>query len=95
MNFAITRGLPIDKAVAETALPPTIGVAIQAGIAGNNLPETLEVLSEGYSKEALTRIAALPALITPILLILMSLIVVLVFWGLMGPFNNLLSSLTG
>jgi general secretion pathway protein F len=95
MNFAIARGLPIDKAVAESALPPTIGVAIQAGIAGNNLPETLAVLSDGYSKEARTRIAALPAILTPILLILLSLIVVLVFFGLTGPFIRLLSSLTG
>ncbi len=93
MNFAISRGLPIDKAVAETALPPTIGVAIQTGITCNNLPETLNVLSEGYSKEAQIRIAALPAIITPVLLVMLSLIVILVFSGLMAPFIRLLNSL--
>ncbi len=94
MNFAISRGLPIDKAVAETALPPAIGVAIQTGMTCNNLPETLNVLSEGYSKEAQLRIAALPAIITPVLLVILSLIVMLAFSGLVAPFIRILNSLT-
>lgn len=93
MNWAISRGVPIDKAIAETALPPTIGVAIQTGITCNNLPETLNVLSEGYRKEAHIRIASLPAIITPVLLVVLSLIVILVYYGLLAPFISLLNLL--
>lgn len=95
MNFAMERGLPIDKVVAESALPPAIGTAIQSGVAGNNLAETLTVLSEGYTKEAETRIAMLPAVLTPALLVLLSFIVLFVFWGLTAPFLELLRELAG
>ena len=95
MNFAMERGLPIDKVVAESALPPAIGTAIQSGVAGNNLAETLTVLSEGYTKEAETRIAMLPAILTPALLVLLSFIVLFTFWGLTAPFLKLLRELTG
>lgn len=94
MNLALARGEPMDKAVTGTALPPAIGTAIETGIACNNLPETLGVLTEGYTKEAETRIALLPAVITPVLLVVLSLMVVLVFWGLTAPLLKILNAFT-
>ena len=95
MTFAMERGLPMDKALMESALPPAVGTAIQSGIAGNNLGETLTVLTQGYSKEAERRIAMLPAILTPLLLVVLSFIVAFVLWGLIAPFTVLLRSLTG
>ena len=95
MQAALSRGLPLNSTSPGRMLPATVAATIQSGIAANNLPETLTVLSEGYTREAQTRMAIAPAVVTPVVLLFIGVMVFLVIYAVASPFIQLLRSLTG
>ena len=95
MNQAMSRGLPLNQMPSGRMLPSSVAASIQSGIAGNNLPETLTVLSEGFTREAQTRMAIAPAVVTPISLLLIGLVLFVLLYSIELPFVQLLQGLTG
>ena len=95
MNEAMSRGLPLNQAPSGKMLPSSVAATIQSGIAGNNLPETLTVLSEGYTREAQTRMAIAPAIVTPVVLLFIGVMVFLVIYAIALPFVQLLQGVGG
>ena len=95
MNEAMSRGLPLNQASPGRMLPTSVAATIQSGIAGNNLPETLTVLSEGYTREAQTRMAIAPAIVTPVVLLFIGVMVFLVIYAIALPFVQLLQGVGG
>ncbi len=95
MNQAMSRGLPLNQITPGQMLPASVAATIQSGIAGNNLPETLTVLSEAYTREAQTRMSIAPAVVTPVSLLLIGVVVFLVIYSMEQPFAYLLRSLAG
>ena len=94
MNQAMSRGLPLHQISPGRMLPASVAATIQSGIAGNNLPETLTVLSEGYTREAQARISIAPAVVTPVSLLLIGVVLFLVIYAMALPFFHLLQTLT-
>ncbi|MGC9261697.1 MAG: type II secretion system F family protein, partial [Phycisphaerae bacterium] len=90
MNQAMSRGLPLNQASPGRMLPTSVAATIQSGIAGNNLPETLTVLSEGYTREAQTRMSIAPAVVTPVSLLVIGVVVFLIIYAMALPFVQLL-----
>ncbi len=93
MNQAMSRGLPLNQITPGQMLPASVAATIQSGIAGNNLPETLTVLSEGYTREAKTRMAIAPAIVTPVVLLFIGVIVFMLIYAMAQPFVQLLNGL--
>ncbi len=93
MNVAMSHGLPLNQTPSGKMLPSSVAATIQSGIAGNNLPETLTVLSEGYTREAQTRMAIAPAIVTPVVLLFIGVMVFLVIYAVALPFMQLLAGL--
>ncbi len=95
INEALSRGLPLNQAAPGRMLPGSVAATIQSGIAGNNLPETLTVLSEAYTREAQTRMSIAPAVVTPVSLLLIGVVVFLIIYSMEQPFAYLLRGLAG
>ncbi len=95
MNVAMSHGLPLNQTPSGKMLPSSVAATIQSGIAGNNLPETLTVLSEEYTREAQTRMAIAPAIVTPVVLLFIGVMVFLVIYAVALPFVQLLNGVGG
>ncbi len=95
MQVAISRGLPLNQTAPGRMLPTSVAMTIQSGIAANNLPETLSVLSEGYTREAQIRMAIAPAVVTPVVLLFIGVMVFLVIYAVALPFVQLLQGVGG
>ena len=95
MNQAMSRGLPLHQTPPGRMLPASVAATIQSGIAGNNLPETLTVLSEGYTREAQARIAIAPAIVTPVVLLFIGVMVFTLIYAMALPLLQLLKGVGG
>jgi type IV pilus assembly protein PilC len=74
-------------------LPATVPAAIELASGHHDLPGTLETLSEMYERQAESRLASLPAIITPLLVILVAGVTAFVIAGLLLPMMRALQSL--
>ncbi len=91
MNQTMSRGLPLNQASPGRMLPASVAATVQSGIAGNNLSETLTVLSEGYTREAQARISIAPAIVTPVALLFIGVMVFTLIYAMALPFLQLLA----
>jgi type II secretory pathway component PulF len=68
----LERGEDPRGATGGRLLPPTVAAAIALGIEQHELPATLGSLSEMYQEQAETRLALLPGVLSPLLLLLVA-----------------------
>ena len=86
---AITAGESFD------VLPATVPAAIDLSGAHGGLPQTLGTLSQMYQQQAQTRVGLIPAVLTPLLLTLLTGVIGFIILAMFLPFVNLLGALTG
>ena len=66
-------------------LPPSLPGIVELGMKQNNLPGTLETLSQAYSRQTEHRTAAIPAIMSPVLLIVLALTIGLTIFLMLLP----------
>jgi type II secretory pathway component PulF len=90
MASRLEAGQPIDAgAVRRGMLPATIPATIQFASGFHDLPMTLESLGEMCQRQAEVRIAAIPAIVTPIFVLVIGLLVSFIILGLFAPMISL------
>jgi type IV pilus assembly protein PilC len=90
----LESGQTLDAAAGRTSLLPATVPAAMA-LAQSDLPETMATLAEMYQQQADVRLAVIPALLTPLLIILVAAVIGFVVAALFLPFLSLIASLTG
>ncbi len=76
-------------------LPPSVPRVIVLGIRQNSLRATLRTLSRAYQRQAEYRTAVIPAVMTPLLLVLMAMSIGLTMFLLLDPLLTFLKGLGG
>ena len=92
---AVQSGQRVDMLAGHTRLlPATVPAAMSLSIPNQDLAATLGTLSEMYQQQAETRLALLPSLLTPILIILIAITIGFVILALFVPFISLIQAMT-
>lgn len=91
----LSTGQTLEGATEGGVLPATVIAGIALGIQSHDLPATLRSLSEMYRQQAETRLQSLPAVLTPLLLIVMAVAIGLIILALMMPMVTLIRSVSG
>lgn len=89
----IESGAPLEPERLRV-LPATVPAAIDFAAARHDLPTTLRSLSELYERQAETRLASIPALLSPLLLILIAVSIGFVISALLIPLVRIFQVLT-
>lgn len=76
-------------------LPVTIPAAITFSRQQDQLAQTLNTLSRMYQEQAELRLAALPAALTPLLLLFMAFTIGFIIFGLLAPLMALIAAVSG
>jgi type IV pilus assembly protein PilC len=93
---AVQSGQRVDVLAGHTRLlPATIPTAMSLSIPNQDLAATLGTLSEMYQQQAETRLAILPALLTPALIVIVAVAIGFVVMALFLPFITLIQALSG
>ena len=87
-----------DRASADTPeqmlmLPATVPVAIQLASGHNDLPATLQSLTDLYERQAELRVVSVPAVLTPVMVIVVAITIGFVLLALMLPMVQMLDDL--
>ena len=91
----LNAGHPLDTTEAGRLMPPLVPTALQLGIEQNDLPTTCQMLARTYHQQAEVRVAALPHLLSPLLLLLMALCVGLAAVAALLPLVLIINALAG
>ena len=92
---AVQSGQRVDMLAGHTrVLPATVPAAMSLSIPNQDLAATLGTLSDMYQQQAETRLALLPSLLTPLLLILIAVAIGFVVLALFLPFISLIQAMT-
>lgn len=92
LSQALAAGKPLTAANTKL-LPPTVPAAMQLASANQDLGTTLRSLSDLYERQAELRMNAIPGILTPLLLLLISVIIGFVILGLMWPLLRMIDGL--
>ena len=95
LSDALAKGQPLDQAQPTRLLPTTVTTVIALGSQQHDLPNMLGTLSQMYQQQAETRLAMIPGVLTPILIIFISIVIGVVVAALFIPFLSLLRALMG
>jgi type II secretory pathway component PulF len=90
----LESGQPLDPR-RHAMLPPSVPATIQFSAGFNDLPSTLDALSEMSQRQAELRVAAIPAIITPAFVLGIGFAVGFIVLGLMMPIITLIQGITG
>ncbi len=89
----LEAGRPLEPR-RHALLPSSIPATIQFASGFNDLPTTLEALGEMCQRQAELRVAAIPAVITPIFILLIGVSVGFIILGLLAPMLTLIQGMT-
>ena len=95
MRAALESGQPLDSAAPLRFMPPVVPAALELASNSTDLPTALATMSQMYQQQAEIRLSILPALLTPIMLLIVAGMIVLVLAGLLLPLFRLLTWLSG
>jgi general secretion pathway protein F len=89
MIAAVSSGQPINSVHRLKILPPIIPAAMELGSARSDLPHTLRAASQMYQQQAQQRMALIPSILTPALVVAMGVLVALVVLSIFLPLLSL------
>ncbi len=95
MAAHLERGESLSTLPSLGLLPRTIPAAIELSSTTNNLPETLDSLSQMYRRQAQSRLDTLPTILTPLLLLLIAILIGITLGGLLFPLFQFIQTLVG
>jgi type IV pilus assembly protein PilC len=90
----LESGQPLEPR-RRAMLPPSVPATIQFSAGFNELPSTLDALSEMSQRQAELRVAAIPAIITPAFVLGIGFAVGFIVLGLLAPIIALIQGITG
>lgn len=90
----LEAGRPIEAA-RGAMLQASVPATIQFASGFHDLPTTLDALGEMCQRQAEVRVAAIPAVLTPVFVLLIGLLVSLLVLGLLAPLVQLIQGMTG
>lgn len=90
----LEAGRPLEP-TRGAMLPASVPATIQFASGFHDLPTTLDALGEMCQRQAELRVATIPAVITPIFVLLIGLLVALLVLGLLAPMVQLIQGMTG
>jgi type II secretory pathway component PulF len=94
LKALLAMGRPLSAARGRL-LPATIPTAIEVSASERDLPDTLATLSELYDRQAQLRLERIPAVLTPLLVMLIAILVGFVIVGLLYPLILLIRGIVG
>jgi type IV pilus assembly protein PilC len=94
LTAALAAGQPLTAARTRL-LPPSVPATLQFSSGTNDLGTTLGSLAELYQRQADLRLAALPGILTPILVIVLALLIGFVIIALLAPLISLIEGISG
>jgi type II secretory pathway component PulF len=92
---SLKQGRPLDQSDPTKILPPTVATVLSLASQQHDLPSMLDNLSTMYQQQAQTRLALIPGLLTPVLIIMIAVIIGAVVAALFLPFISLIRAITG
>ncbi len=92
---ALQSGRPISDEIPTRTLPRTVVAVISFATTSNDLPSGLRTLSTMFQQQAERKIATIPALLTPILVVLLAVLIGFVVIAMFAPMIALVSSVSG
>lgn len=87
------QGVPLSLSLPRL-LPASIPASIEFAAKHNDLPTVLQTLAEMYQRQAELRVDAIPAILTPLLLLFIAVSVGFVLVGLLLPLVQLISGIS-
>jgi type II secretory pathway component PulF len=90
----LESGQPLEPR-RHAMLPPSVPATIQFSSGFNDLPSTLDALSEMSQRQAELRVAAIPAIVTPAFVLGIGFAVGFIVLGLLAPIIALIQGITG
>lgn len=94
LSAALSHGTSLEQVTGLRTLPATIPAAMQLGSATSSLASVMRNLSSMYQRQAEYRAQALPAILTPILLLVMGVFILVSVLGLFLPLISLLNAIS-
>ncbi len=92
---AVQAGWPLESVTTMRILPPMVGAALGLGVEQNDLPAAAATLARMYQEQAEVRLAVVPQVLSPLLLLVTAAGVGLAVSAAMMPLLTLLKSLSG
>jgi len=91
----ISHGRPISAAPEGKILPPMVLAAMDLGATRGELSQALHSLSASYQQQSELRLAAMQAILTPIVLLILGVFLGLLMLALMAPLLALIQTIAG
>jgi type IV pilus assembly protein PilC len=92
---AMHAGQPIDETIQTKLLPRTVTTVISLATASNDLPSGLRTLGTMFQQQAERKIATIPAIITPVLIVLIAFVIGFVIIAMFAPMIALITAVSG
>ncbi len=92
---AIQSGQPIDESTPTRLIPPSAISVISLASTHNDLPNGLNTLSLMFQQQAELKLALIPAILTPLLIILIAFIIGVVVTAMFAPLISLIQVVSG
>ncbi len=92
---ALQAGRPIDQRISTKLLPMTVVATLALASTNDDLPSALKTLGEMFQQQADMKMALLPAILTPWLIVIVGFAIGTVVIGLFAPMISLISAVSG
>jgi type II secretory pathway component PulF len=91
----LSAGQPLDDKIKTRWIPQTVLVVLSMAESSNDLPAGLNTLSLMFQQQAETKMAMVPTVLTPMLIILIACIIGFVVVAMFAPMISLISAVSG
>jgi type IV pilus assembly protein PilC len=92
---AINAGRPLDSSIRTKLIPPTVVTVLSLASTNNDLPGGLNTLGLMFQQQAEMRMAAIPTVFTPVMMLLIGVVVAFVLLAMFAPMISLVTSVSG
>ncbi|HTV49162.1 MAG TPA: type II secretion system F family protein [Phycisphaerae bacterium] len=93
ISAAITRGANLDQTPRGRIIPATVTATLQSAIQANNLSDSLDILSESFGRASGSRAAMIPAVLSPVFLIVFGGAIFFVIYAMVLPLTRILQAI--
>ncbi len=90
MARSLSLGLELDQTPRGNMLPKIVPATLQLAVKQNNLSDTAGTLAQSFRRQAEHRTAVIPAVLSPVLLLLLAVTVGFVIYAMLAPLIGLL-----
>jgi type II secretory pathway component PulF len=95
MAAKLSGGQPLSSSESFSVMPATVPAAIELSTRHGGLAQTLGTLAHMFQQQAQAKVGVIPAVLTPILLTMLTGIMGFIILAMFLPFVNLLSAISG